>query len=762
MKKIFWMISLLIIILSFSCVFASENIVISPQKVMVDGIQKDFEVYNIDGNNFFKLRDIAYVLNKTNSQFSVDYNSETHMIETKKNNAYVAVGGEMNVGTDKSNTAVKSSQKLVVDKLEKELVAYNIGGNNFFKLRDLGAQFDFGVDFNSAVNSVVIESKKEDKIVNITNVVAKTFDGVMYVELTTDVPLQKYTVFSLPEPNRIILDINNSFLKIDSKEIIVSYKGLNKVRLGDQGNSINRVVLDVDETSDYQVIQSDDKLTTCLVLSKKLVYSDLIKTPDKVLLVYNGNIIGIHNESKPDVEDELNKTEPDIKDNVSGEIRDDKFSNISGEVNSSGENDVSNNISGESDDNTKDKVFTEEELKNRIKITSIKYASSTNKLKINGSKDFEYEAFTLKEPHRVIVDIKNAVLEVEGPTSITPQNKNITAIRFSQNDVDVVRVVFDVKKESDYSIDEKSKGIEVKVEENDEDMLEYKNLDEKAILTLYDVKKSVFKTSESSRKNTFTLTFSKSKFNPVKDKLEIEDSIVEMIEIETGRILIKGTGETEFSMKQDGDNVVITMKTDKIEKKENEDFIVLLDAGHGGSDPGSTNGDNYEKNFNLAILLELEEMLKENGYTVYVTRDKDVSLTVDDRVGLATYKYPEANMYISIHNNSVENDKYTGTLIMYCDRDTSTYNITNKELATYVLDGLVENLGTVNRGFIKVAENDTSKRVLTEVHMPSILCEVAFVSNDEEVARLATKEFQKAAALGIYEGILAAKEQMEK
>lgn len=762
MKKIFWMISLLIIILSFSCVFASENIVISPQKVMVDGIQKDFEVYNIDGNNFFKLRDIAYVLNKTNSQFSVDYNSETHMIETKKNNAYVAVGGEMNVGADKSNTAVKSSQKLVVDKLEKELVAYNIGGNNFFKLRDLGAQFDFGVDFNSAVNSVVIESKKEDKIVNITNVVAKTFDGVMYVELTTDVPLQKYTVFSLPEPNRIILDINNSFLKIDSKEIIVSYKGLNKVRLGDQGNSINRVVLDVDETSDYQVIQSDDKLTTCLVLSKKLVYSDLIKTPDKVLLVYNGNIIGIHNESKPDVEDELNKTEPDIKDNVSGEIRDDKFSNISGEVNSSGENDVSNNISGESDDNTKDKVFTEEELKNRIKITSIKYASSTNKLKINGSKDFEYEAFTLKEPHRVIVDIKNAVLEVEGPTSITPQNKNITAIRFSQNDVDVVRVVFDVKKESDYSIDEKSKGIEVKVEENDEDMLEYKNLDEKAILTLYDVKKSIFKTSESSRKNTFTLTFSKSKFNPVKDKLEIEDSIVEMIEIETGRILIKGTGETEFSMKQDGDNVVITMKTDKIEKKENEDFIVLLDAGHGGSDPGSTNGDNYEKNFNLAILLELEEMLKENGYTVYVTRDKDVSLTVDDRVGLATYKYPEASMYISIHNNSVANDKYTGTLIMYCDRDTSTYNITNKELATYVLDGLVENLGTVNRGFIKVAENDTSKRVLTEVHMPSILCEVAFVSNDEEVARLATKEFQKAAALGIYEGILAAKEQMEK
>jgi len=60
-----------------------------------------------------------------------------------------------------------------------------------------------------------------------------------------------------------------------------------------------------------------------------------------------------------------------------------------------------------------------------------------------------------------------------------------------------------------------------------------------------------------------------------------------------------------------------------------------------------------------------------------------------------------------------------------------------------------------------VKETDTSKRVLTEVPMPSILCEVAFVSNHEEVRRLDTEEFQESAALAIFNGIEKALEDMK-
>ena len=73
MKKILFVISIFVFILSFSSVFAMNNIVISPQKVMVNGVQKNFEVYNIDGNNFFKLRDIAYILKGCSNEYGLGF-----------------------------------------------------------------------------------------------------------------------------------------------------------------------------------------------------------------------------------------------------------------------------------------------------------------------------------------------------------------------------------------------------------------------------------------------------------------------------------------------------------------------------------------------------------------------------------------------------------------------------------------------------------------------------------------------------------------
>lgn len=734
MKKILFVISIFVFILAFSSVFAVE-IVISPQKVMVNGVQKSFEVYNIDGNNFFKLRDIAYVLNNTNSQFSVDYNNEKKMIEIVKNKSYVSIGGELVTGVDKSNTAVKSSQKLSIDNNIKDLTAYNIGGNNFFKLRELGSELDFDVDYDATNNMVVVESKKENKIVNITNVVTKIFNGVMYVEVTTDAPVQNYNMFALMDPDRVILDISNSNLKIDSNIVNANYGGITTVRMGHQGNNVNRVVVDLEKYSDYKVVQSPDKMTTCLALSKTFAYDDLVKTPDKVLLVYNGSLTSISGIQIPN--------EDDINNNDITNSNENNPEEESGEISSG--------------DEIK-KELTEEELKNRVKISSIKYSASTNKLKITGNKTLEYETFTLQNPFRIIVDIKNAVLEVEGPTSIIPNNKNISAIRFSQNDIDIVRVVFDLKSESEYEVIESGKTIEVKLEEIAEDKLQYAVFDDYATLTLYDVNKSVFKTSESSRNNSYTLRYSTSKFEPKEESFDIDDDFVESIEVEAGKIIIKGTGDTNYSIKKDGNNVVIKM-TIEDESDSNEDFIVLLDAGHGGSDPGACNGTNYEKVYNLSIMLKLKELLEEtDGIKVYASRTDDTYLDRDDRVEFAT-SYDEADLFVSIHNNSMANKNYHGTMVLYYDnvyeRD---YGITSKEFAGIVLEHLVNDLGTKNWG--TVSRDDLY--VLYYSELPSILCEIAFVSNDEELERLKTDEFQETAAYAIYNGIMDAKEQMGK
>ncbi len=135
------------------------TVMLSKQVVKVDGVEKSFEAYNIDGSNYFKLRDIAYVLNGTAAQFSVTYDAATKTIACKTGEAYTAVGGEMTIGSDKSSTAQASSQSITINGKAASLTAYNIGGSNFIKLRDMGTALGFNVGYDDATKTVLITTK---------------------------------------------------------------------------------------------------------------------------------------------------------------------------------------------------------------------------------------------------------------------------------------------------------------------------------------------------------------------------------------------------------------------------------------------------------------------------------------------------------------------------------------------------------------------------------------------------------------------------
>jgi hypothetical protein len=134
------------------------KVVLSSQAVKVNGVEKALEVYNIDGSNYFKLRDLAYVLNGTKSQFSVDFDQAKQAISCAKGAAYTANGTELVIGADKSASAVPSAQSLYIDGAAASLTAFNIGGNNFFKLRDLGTALGFNVDYDEATRTMLITS----------------------------------------------------------------------------------------------------------------------------------------------------------------------------------------------------------------------------------------------------------------------------------------------------------------------------------------------------------------------------------------------------------------------------------------------------------------------------------------------------------------------------------------------------------------------------------------------------------------------------
>ncbi|MGG1597936.1 WG repeat-containing protein [Paenibacillus naphthalenovorans] len=138
---------------------AAVSAVPTASKVLVDGQEVAFQAYNINGNNYFKLRDIAMVLNGTEKSFSVGWDGQKNAISLESGKPYEAVGGELVVSEVSAKVKAKlSTSKIYLDGKEIELTVYLINGNYYFKLRDVAAVLDFGVIWDGATNTVSIDS----------------------------------------------------------------------------------------------------------------------------------------------------------------------------------------------------------------------------------------------------------------------------------------------------------------------------------------------------------------------------------------------------------------------------------------------------------------------------------------------------------------------------------------------------------------------------------------------------------------------------
>ncbi|MDL2288199.1 copper amine oxidase N-terminal domain-containing protein [Oscillospiraceae bacterium OttesenSCG-928-F05] len=124
--------------------------------VLVNGSNVAFDAYNIGGNNYFKLRDLAYILSGTEKQFDVGWDGVNNAISLTSGVAYTAVGGEMEGKGSGDKTPTATTSKIYLNGKQVTFTAYNIEGNNYFKLRDVGQAFDFNVSWDGANNTIVI------------------------------------------------------------------------------------------------------------------------------------------------------------------------------------------------------------------------------------------------------------------------------------------------------------------------------------------------------------------------------------------------------------------------------------------------------------------------------------------------------------------------------------------------------------------------------------------------------------------------------
>ena len=132
---------------------------VSTQKLTVDGVEQQIDHYNIDGSNYFKLRDLACILNGTPSSFDVSYDAAARAVNITTGKAYTPIDGDMVVGEDKSATAVLSNQTVLVNGASVGFTAFNIDGSNYFKLRDLAAYLGYDVDYDAATRTSQIITK---------------------------------------------------------------------------------------------------------------------------------------------------------------------------------------------------------------------------------------------------------------------------------------------------------------------------------------------------------------------------------------------------------------------------------------------------------------------------------------------------------------------------------------------------------------------------------------------------------------------------
>ena len=168
--------------------------------------------------------------------------------------------------------------------------------------------------------------------------------------------------------------------------------------------------------------------------------------------------------------------------------------------------------------------------------------------------------------------------------------------------------------------------------------------------------------------------------------------------------------------------------------------IIVLDAGHGGTDSGAKNGKIVEKELNLLLVKKLEKELISRGATVYLTReeDNDLSARTSERKRSDLYnraKYINTikpNMYISIHLNATTSSSWKGLQVFY-----NKNNEENKVIAETITNNLKNNINN-----IREVKEENKYYMYKYIKYPGVLIEAGFISNPDENYLLRQEEYQ--------------------
>lgn len=192
-------------------------------------------------------------------------------------------------------------------------------------------------------------------------------------------------------------------------------------------------------------------------------------------------------------------------------------------------------------------------------------------------------------------------------------------------------------------------------------------------------------------------------------------------------------------------------------RAEDEKKTIIVDPGHGGSDPGMVGvGGLEEKGINLEISVKLKESLEERGFRVLLTREEDTGLydeSADNKKAqdlqrrIAFIDGEKPALAVSIHQNSYSDPSVKGPQVFYYESSAE-----GKRLAECIQDTMNEAVGEESARTVK---GNTSYYLLKRSSSVLVIAECGFMTNPEEAELLQTEEYQKRLAEAVAEGIEA-------
>ncbi|HHV95819.1 MAG TPA: N-acetylmuramoyl-L-alanine amidase CwlD [Clostridiaceae bacterium] len=240
------------------------------------------------------------------------------------------------------------------------------------------------------------------------------------------------------------------------------------------------------------------------------------------------------------------------------------------------------------------------------------------------------------------------------------------------------------------------------------------------------------------------------------------------------------TGESTGDVQDEAEEVSSSISTDDIENKLVENTgkdgekaadpkddgqrTVVVDAGHGGEDPGAVSDNGLkEKDVTLKIAFKLKDKLEKENYKVIMTRTEDIlqyDANVTDiyekrRQDLTRRKSimdsPEADIVVSIHLNKFTQPQYYGAQVFYPPESPES-----RKLAQIIQSVLKEKVDPTNKRVAlekKPLPGQKPIVILRDIKTPTVIVECGFLSNPEEERKLGTDEYQEKLAEAIKEGI---------